>query len=247
MIKVGDECPSGSIVNSILGQSSKAVVYTTEDEQLRWSYSDNGGIVPEKLSTAISTFDMLMSEIKTAAPEKHKKECFILLGKTLFAALNKNDADYNESHFDDFKAYLKKLAQQRSRSRYVLVCMVITSVFSVAILLLAHNVKLHHEVYVYATVFGAIGACVSVMQRVNTIDIDWKLHGFDLWLQAAIRVILGLLFGAIFILACKSDFLMGAFKDNLLAMYLLALTAGFSERMIPDLFGRLEIAGNKKA
>ena len=247
MLKIGEKCPSGAVVKTILGQSARAAVYTTDDGQLRWNFSENNGVVPEDFSPSISKFDGLMSEIKTIAPEKHKSECFILLGKSLFAALSSQAGKSSIECFADFEKYLHRLAQQRTRTQYVFECMLITAIFCAVTIFAIHGVTILHKEYFYGSVFGAIGGCISVMQRANNVDIDWTLSNSGLLLQAVVRIALGLLFGAIFVLACKSDFLLGAFKTNTGALYLLALVAGFSERMIPDLFGRLEIAGNKKA
>lgn len=247
MLEIGGKGPAGHTVKTILGQSPKAAVYTTEDDHLRWNYTENNGVVPGELSPAISKFDSLMAETKSFAPKKHRHECFILLGKSLFAALNGTPAESAVECFGDYEEYLHRLAQQHSRTHYVFECMIVAAIFSIITLLLLHLNYLTHEIYFYGSIFGAVGACISVMQRANNIDIDWTLDNKALFLQAFIRITLGLLFGSIFILACKSDFLLGAFKDMAEALYLLALVAGLSERMIPDLFGRLELSGSESA
>lgn len=241
MLKIGENCPTGATVKSILGQSSRAVVYTTEDNQLRWNYAENDGVVPGELSSAVSRFDALMSEIKVFAPEKHKTECFTLLGKALFSSLNGDPSPAAVKNFDQVEAYLHRLAQQTTRTNFVLQCMVATLAYSTVVLAILHLGYFPHEVYAYCSVFGAIGACVSVMQRAKDIDIDWTLNGKSLFVQSSVRVSLGLLFGAIFALACKANFLFGAFNEVNEALYLLSIVAGFSERMIPELFSRLEL------
>jgi hypothetical protein len=240
MLKVGEKCPTGSIVKSILGQSSRAAVYTTEDGQLRWNYTENNGMVPGGLAPSLSKFDALMSEIKVFAPEKHRTECYTLLGKALFSALNSEPSTASVQSFDQVSAHLHRLAQQTTRTNFVLQCMAITFVYSAAILTILHWGSLPHKIFIYCAVFGAIGACISVMQRASDIDIDWTLNGKALLVQSGVRITLGLIFGAIFVLACKADFLLGAFKHNEGALLFLSIVAGFSERMIPELFSRLE-------
>lgn len=247
MLEVGGKGPAGHTVKTILGQSTRVAVYTTVDDHLRWNYTENNGVVPGDLSPAISKFDSLMAETKSFAPKKHRYECFILLGKSLFAALNGAPAESAINCFRDYEQYLHRLAQQHSRTQYVFECMIVAAIYSIITLLFLHFNSLAHEIYFYGSIFGAVGACISVMQRANDIDIDWTLDSKSLFLQAFIRITLGLLFGSIFILACKGDFLLGAFKDMIEALFLLALVAGLSERMIPDLFGRLEVSGSENA
>lgn len=240
-IKIGEPDPHGSIVNSVLGQSASVAVYTTTDEQLRWNYTANNGTIPATKHPAISKFDSLMSEIKTVAPPKYKQECFALLGKALFAALDTDAKGVDPNTFESLEIFLHRLAQQRTRTSYVFLCMFITAVSCTAALLVIHNAQTLHVTYFYAAVFGSIGACISVMQRANNIDIDWTLDHLGLALQAISRISLGALFGAIFVIACKYQILLGAFAENIGALYLFAMVAGFSERMIPELFERLEI------
>jgi hypothetical protein len=240
MLKVGEKCPAGSMVKSILGQSARVAVYTTEDGQLRWNYTDNDGNVPGALAASLLKFDTLMSEIKIFAPEKHRTECYTLLGKALFSALNSEPSDASLNSFDQVSAHLYRLAQQTTRTNFVLQCMTITFIYSAPILIALHWTTTAHKTYIYCAVFGAVGACISVMQRASDIDIDWTLNGKSLLVQSGVRITLGLVFGSIFVLACKADFLLGAFKHNEEALLFLSIVAGFSERMIPELFSRLD-------
>lgn len=243
MLRIGEACSTGAVVKTILGQSAIAAVYTTEDGQLRWSYKENGGVLPGELTAAVSRFDGLMAEIKSIAPKKHKESCYALLGKALFTALNSAPSKASIDSFDSVASYLHRLAQQRTRTMFVIQCMIATLGYSIAILAFLHLFTVPHSLYAYCAVFGALGACISVMQRAADIDIDWTLDGQSLLVQSVVRITLGLVFGAVFVLACKGDFILGVFKDMNVAIYFLAIVAGFSERMIPELFGRLEAPG----
>ena len=87
-VKVGEEY-LGCVIAEILGQSSRVLVYTTTDNQLRWAYLQDTGVVPQELEPAISEFDPLMTSIKTYVPDRHQKIAYVNLGKSLFVALDR--------------------------------------------------------------------------------------------------------------------------------------------------------------
>ncbi len=92
---------------------------------------------------------------------------------------------------------------------------------------------------------GLVGAAISVLQRSR----DMKVAVYDstdlLVLQSIVRVGLGCCFGVIAIVASKSGLLLEFLSGNYKKMFLLAVVAGFSERMIPDFIEK--IAEDKKA
>ena len=244
-MKVGDLTPSGATVESILGDSTRVTVFTTSDQQLRWSYRDangNDADVPVEYSPAVAKFNFLMETIRAIVPKKHKRPCYILLGKALFSAFSVS-SDKAMDCLVDVEKYVHQLTLSHARAIYVVWCMGLTALVSICMTALLHGTSVKHELYFYGALFGLIGACISVTPRARSLDVDWTLDRWALLLQATVRVTLGLLFGAVFVLACRADFLFGAFKMNHVAVFLLSLVAGFSERMIPDLFARLEIAG----
>jgi hypothetical protein len=96
-------------------------------------------------------------------------------------------------------------------------------------------------VYFYGPIFGSGGAGVSVMQRSKNIELDNRLPIQSIYLQASIRILLGAVFGEIFIFASKANLIMGTINNDLFSLCVFSLVAGFSERFIPDLIDRLEV------
>lgn len=243
MLKVGEKDSGDNVVMLILGQSDKNCVYITKDNQLRWNIE---GDVPSELIPVVNKFDLLMTEVKSAVSEKHKNECLTLLGKSLYAAMNEKTTEKALRYFDGVEQFVQSMTQQQKQATYVFVCILVTIILTTPSISILHIMQPQHAHYFYGACLGAIGACISVMQRAVSVDVNWRLDLFSLVLHAVIRITLGLLFGAVFVLACKADFLFGEFKTNPRAIYLLAMVAGFSERMIPDLFSRLELNEGKK-
>lgn len=240
MLKVGEKCSSGYTVDTILGQSERAAVYTTDNNHLRWIYYDNSGVVPVELSASIAKFETLMLDIKNIVPKARKEDCYLRLGKSLYSALNGGIGEAAIESFRDIEHYIHSAAQKNVRVNYVWQCILIASIYSSLILLVLHNYDIRHKVFFYGSIFGVVGACISVLQRIANMDIDWYMSGIPSFLQALSRVSLAALFGMILVLAVKSDLMLGAFKGDHISLMIFALVAGFSERMIPDLFKRLE-------
>jgi hypothetical protein len=239
-LKVGDECSTGQIVASILGQSTKVTVFTTKDNHLRWQYHENKGLIPDDRIPALNEFDSLMTEIKAFVPTHNKTEAYTRLGKALFASLNAKETADSIRNYETVKSFITQSFLLRARFLYTSFALGV-AIFSIIFLLIIQRfLSATNDVYFYGAVFGATGAAVSVMQRSRNIELDVQLPDRSLYLQACIRVLLGLIFGLLFIFASKANLVMGTINSDFFGLCVFALVAGFSERMIPDLIGRLE-------
>jgi hypothetical protein len=245
-LKTGEQSSTGQIVDSILGQSTRVTVFTTTDKHLRWQYHENGGDVPDDKLLALNEFDSLMTEIKVFVPQHNRPEAFTRLGKALFTSLNAKDSTAALTSFDTVKSFITQSSTQRARFLYTAFALGTATLVIIVLLAIAHALSTPYTMFFYGAVFGAAGAAVSVMQRSRDIELDVRLPDRALYLQACIRVTLGLIFGLLFVLASKANLVMGTVKDDLAAACVFALVAGFSERMIPDLIERLETRAKKE-
>lgn len=99
--RVGEKSSTGHTIATILGESPLAFVFTTTNNELRWVYYGNNGLLPEKLGAAVARFDLMMKQIKalkTSADDK--REIYLLLGKSLFVAMNCRKQKTLASAFD---------------------------------------------------------------------------------------------------------------------------------------------------
>lgn len=81
---------------------------------------------------------------------------------------------------------------------------------------------------------GLVGAAISILQRSRDIRVLVYDSPGLIVLQAIARIALGCCFGVIATLASKAGLLFELFAGDYKRLFLLAILAGFSERMIPE-------------
>lgn len=235
-------------VDCMLGESTIASVFTTKDNQLRWKYKANGGVVPTTLLPAIAEFDSIMATIAVSVAKPSKRDCYHRLGKALFAALQIQEGVKPAIHFRAVRLLVRTKAKERARLVYVVASMAATMLLALVILPLYLYLR-NPEIRLIALggCFGSIGASISVLQRNPSLDIDpWMSNGY-LKLQGITRIVLGFIFGCIFVLASKANFVLGVVRDNPYPLLVLCIVAGFSERVIPELLSKFESSNAVRA
>jgi predicted nucleotide-binding protein len=115
---VGGKSASGHKIASILGQSPHGVVFTTKNNELRWAYWRNKGVMSESLKAVVVRFDTLMTRIaSSAAVGDAKRELYMLLGKSLFGAIDAARPKSAKAAFAEVERQLAALAPMKSAAR----------------------------------------------------------------------------------------------------------------------------------
>ena len=91
-----------------------------------------------------------------------------------------------------------------------------------------------------AALAGGVGAVVSVLQRISSLEISPFAPLWYACLQGMARVVLGVLFGVFFALANKANLALGTFAENLYAIAVFGALSGISERFVPEIIRKLE-------
>lgn len=86
LLKVGEETRTGHIVERILGQGPNGAVFTTKNNEIRWTYWTNNGRLPDSLGMVVLHFDSLLIDIRSLPDMDEKRALFELAGKTLYRA-----------------------------------------------------------------------------------------------------------------------------------------------------------------
>ncbi|MBV4500770.1 hypothetical protein [Pseudomonas shirazensis] len=91
---------------------------------------------------------------------------------------------------------------------------------------------------------GVCGAVISVLQRAQKLQVSLYEHNGTVVLQGLVRVGLGCAFGVIALIACKAGLFLNFMNESNSRLLVLALIAGFSERLVPDF---IENTSNEKS
>jgi len=246
---IGELLPGGQTIASILGQSKMVTVYTTKENELRWTYHGNHGQLPSSHLKIISRFDTLMAEVSAGVPEKFKGKAYVQLGKALFSALDSGDVDGMEIHFASVSAFIQSKAVPPARLQYVLGSTGAGLVLSLAFIVAAQFFRFADtpaSFIIVGGLGGSIGGVISVLQRSNSIDVDYNWDTQYIVMQGVVRIVLGALFGMFAVFACAADFVAGFAKGDVTSLMVLSVVGGLSERFVPEIVRRLE-AGQTQA
>lgn len=230
----------GQVVESILGQSDKIVVYTTQDKHLRWSYRANGGEIDPPMRPAVSRFDRLMTDIAAVVPARHRASAYAQLGKALFNVLDGGDPSRIEDGFAGVVSFVREAALEYSRLLYVIAFLVTTALLGpfISWAAVSQDTEPLRSVLTGGA-FGMLGACVSVLQRSHGLTLDPMAGRPFILVQGGARAVLGLLFGVFIVLACKGELILAFAKDHPAALLPMAMIAGASERFVPEVMEQL--------
>jgi hypothetical protein len=245
LYRQGDSCKSGETIAAILGDSQTASVFTTTDNQLRWEYHENGGTPTIDRQSAVAVFNRLMLDIKVHAPKARRMDLYMQLGKALHSAL---EAGVARETFAPVRFRVRRLALQQARFEYVVFFLVsvafVAGILAVVAFLLSPSLE---QQIVKGGIAGVAGATISVLQRSGSLPIDAGAARHVIALLGGTRALLGAIFGSFLVMAAVGNLVVGVVNDNPYVILSLALVAGFSERLIPELLRKLEGSADAEA
>jgi len=239
----GGENKYGEKITRILGRSSNSIVYLIRDEneeklKCHW---DPGKCMNGTVSNA--TAYELLTQIETGIKQADfKKTGRDLIGSALFRAFETQKIEDTTDYFSTAKDYVSTKMFERAHYRYLLAAFfsVLFAIFiTVACLYFLPN-NSFGKLIIIAGGIGSIGAFVSVLQRYKSIEIQRYSSTSYLALGAITRILLGMIFGMVFILAHQSELILTIIDENMYSIYLFAFISGISERFVPELIERVE-------
>lgn len=135
------------------------------------------------------------------------------------------------------------------RFYYLLTCLSMV-VIALAISYLLKKYKFIPEIipHFYIMTYASIGGFLSIAKDIKKIHIDSSDFG---WFQAfygATRILISMFSGLIVYILIKSEQVIPSLnsQDNIYIVCILAITAGFSETLIPNLLKRIEDENTRK-
>ncbi len=235
-LKIGETRSSGQKVKSIIAYGPEVRVFVAEDDSIGWEYDGKDNL---SFSNALAIYNELSYRVKHFVPNELQKICKEELGHSFYLALS--GGSDKSKYFSEVKMFIDSKAKERSRLHYLLWCTVTVFVFwgfAIPFYYLINGENLH--LVILGCIAGSLGSLLSVLQRSSDLHIDPYGTEFYLSLQGVARAALGTLFGAVLIIASKSNLVFGFVNDNKMGLFIFSIIAGFSERFVPEILNRIE-------
>lgn len=273
--KRGGKDDSGATIEDIFWCTDRFIIYQS-DGQVRYKLPDDYDAA-KSLRKRISDLGGLRASIEglrsqSALSPKEKKRAAQEIAWALAEAFeddNRSQSEKPREVLERVDARLRSLVKSGCRRKFILanltafLCIESILVLTAAALFMVASGNL--EVlprYALLGAMGGLGAFLSVMIGLRSLDVDLDLRGWEHVYSGATRIFIGVIGAWVVALALESKFLdptlgfdgetakastgmFGAPLDKHLAMFLVfAFTAGFSESLVPNLLRRGEQAAN---
>ncbi len=224
----------------LFGRTAAFVVFMDASETIIWDYPQ----VPAVLLPAIAEFENSIQVAATVLADGQQLAVKQILGNELTVAFRScpNVAPLGEV-FAASRDFIAKHVQASVTNSYVIASLIVAAIFGVCLLacITFPLIFIVHDARMLAlgALAGMTGACISVLQRSSTLEVTPFAPKSQMIVQSVVRMALGIVFGTLVIIAVKGNVAFGTFKANHDMLFLLAVAAGFSERLIPDLLTNL--------
>jgi hypothetical protein len=221
-------------IKAVFGPHRHMVVYIT-DHGIKWHYNQ----LPERLRPAVGEFEALKHLARSSLPAKLQERAEELLAAALYKALLTPDRQNPEIAFKTVKDYICRKSAERARLYYVLLSLVLAMLFAGAACVFTYLAESADVKSVSTGVAaGVLGAAISIIQRGWRLLVDPLDSVYRFAAQGFVRVVLGGVFGAVFVILSQANLAFGTIANNKWALFGLAVAAGVSERFVPDLLER---------
>ena len=234
--KIDSITACGVRIKEILFASDKYIIYIDQNDVLQCEYDDTKCIDCDK---SVRDAFYLQGQLNALyISEKNKKIGRELITSALNHALDSRRTNDNTDYFEDARYFIQIKSSEALQCIYllsalfsaILIIIILESCFSFSRLI---NIELPRTAL--AISFGAFGALLSVLQRFRKITIRPYASHYSNIIEGFGRIILGSLFGLVFLILANANLLLGVINDNIFAITIFSLIAGFNERFVPDL------------
>ncbi|MCO7209091.1 hypothetical protein [Pseudoalteromonas sp. CnMc7-37] len=232
--KNGDKSLCGEIIKTIYCSSTNCIVFKTGRGTTSWEYHVNNEEIEHR---AVLKFSQLLNDLDSNPHEG------VLSGlcNVFLAALNTNTIEECDKCFADIEKRIKNLkTPYQIKSIYILFTFIFTIFLSTVLIGTYYLLDVSFKLLFLSIAGGAVGALFSILQRNNEIKFDSQIDNKYIYLQASFTVMLGSISGGTIYLLSMSDLALSFASKNVHSLIILSIVSGFSERMVPELFGKIE-------
>lgn len=150
------------------------------------------------------------------------------------------------SNIDEAEKFYSKLLSiiENNLIIYKKIEFIIPSLILTLVCILITNKLLHlNLLYQDAFIYGPLGGILSVIIDQNSLNIDYKVERYILWIESVKRIVISIIVSIIGIISIKSKFIFSNinFNENIYMEYLVLILCGYSQTFIPNLLDKLNV------
>lgn len=232
---------------SVIADNKRFQVWIDERNDIRFATNNLGKETTPCTKELHKTISLAKSLLSKSAQEKYYKKIILKVATAFADALSRPDNSSTDDIFGAIRANIIKTAENDLRLRYIS-GITASSIALITIAYLAFQCP-YNPIFLHTVLIpmagGCLGTFLSVLSRSNRIilsenELDTLIIG-----EGVIRIMLGASFGLVAYLLASSDIAFTIFNKNNLALLLLGVLAGFSERLVPDMLENLSTEQKK--
>lgn len=235
--KKGDTSNLGYLIDHIYGKNQVAIVFSDKENTVSWE-TDGVKVNQRKVS---KKYCQIRAKIKDEIPLELKSNISTSLAIALHNAFSSEDDDEALSHFTTIENSVDMLlTPAEAKSKLIIHSLWFSLLLSTIFISIFSFWKNPISIIFACSAAGIFGSLFSLLQRNTSYKIDLRSGEFYIFLQAIFIIILGAISGATIYLLVKSNLIFGFASTNVHALLVLSIISGFSERLVPNLFDRIE-------
>ena len=243
--KAGGKNSIGEDIDFIYTQGEAFTVYTIGPKKdLRWEI--NPRLCPNHIR-ATNLYKSLHTRARSILPKRKEKIVDALLISDLIDALLNHDVLPDDKLFCEAILYINTTQNDLTHFRYVATALICTGFFAIPSVAYLYSFGKNpiYQILVGASL-GSCGAFVSVLQRFQNVNIPKYSSWRFTILRALSRILIGVIFGGLFVVFNKSGAILNMVNTNTFLLYSFAFISGLSERYFPDLVRNINDQTNKE-
>lgn len=236
--KRGDTSLSGAIIETIYCAEPDSIVFMTKSGAVSWEYLSKNGKIADRAATRLN-------EVRELIPndlDKHiSSKITVSLCNVFFSALNSSSIEACNECFIGIEERVTKLkTPYQIKSIFILYSILFSFLLSTISANLYFFTSLNFKAIFISISCGCVGSLFSVMQRNDKLNLNVLLSTRYIILQASFTALLGCISGGIVYLLSNSGLALSFINDNVYSLAIVSIVGGFSERMIPEVFSKLD-------
>lgn len=242
--QIGDICPVGTRIKSIVGRRNNVLVYINENGEVRWQTRG----VKVTVSVINDRQTKLRSLINEDLPQATINSLKSHLAACLYNAFSSENDKDGLAYFNEVEKRIKNAKTEEESRVYYLSWSVLYSIMIVIVLISANLFVFNnnHPVsfIILSAVGGISGAALSIITRSSELKINLLSKNLYIHLQVIIKLFIGSASGVIILLSSKANLIVGLINENNYMLFLFSVAAGFIERFIPEFLTKIDINGS---